>query len=83
MEIIGILFTIVAFVCGLIILIDAFKSALWKGLVGLFCALYLLYYGFAEFKHEKKGLILAGWLIGALLGGFLNVWKSFSALFGG
>jgi threonine/homoserine/homoserine lactone efflux protein len=82
MAILGVLFTVVALVCGLVILVDAFKSALWKGIVSLLCGLYLLYYGIVEFKHEKKGLILTGLVAGALLGGYLNVMRNFGSLLG-
>lgn len=69
MAILGILFYLVGLVCAIIILIDAFKSAVWKGIVGLLCGLYLLYYMFAEFQHEKKWLIIGGCLGGNILGG--------------
>ena len=61
-SILGMLFSLVSFVCSIIILIHAFKNEIWKGIVGLLCGLYLLYYGFVEFQHEKKGLILGVWL---------------------
>lgn len=83
MGVLAWLFVVAAFVCGLIILIDAFKSAVWKGIVGLLCGLYLLFYGVTEFKHEKRGLILAGYIIGALGAGTLNVWSGGKLLLGG
>lgn len=48
------------FVCSIIILIDAFKNAVWKGIVYLLCGLYGLYYALVEFQHEKKWLIIGG-----------------------
>ena len=83
MGFLGFVFVAVALVCGLIVLIDAFKSAVWKGIVGLLCGLYLLYYGVTEFKHENRGLILAGLIIGALGAGFLNPFNNVRALLGG
>lgn len=59
---------LIGLVCAIIILIDAFKSAVWKGIVGFLCGFYLLYYAFVEFKHEKKSLIIAGWLLPMILG---------------
>ena len=56
--------SLLGLVCAIIILIDAFKDAIWKGLVGLLCGLYLLYYAFVEFDHEHKWLIILGWLLG-------------------
>lgn len=64
MQVIGLLLSILGLVCAIIILIDAFKDAIWKGLVGLLCGLYLIYYAFVEFDHEKKWLIILGWLVG-------------------
>jgi hypothetical protein len=32
---------------------------------------YILYYAFSEFDHPKKNLIIAGWLIGGLIGNLL------------
>ncbi len=48
------------FVCSIIILIDAFKNAVWKGIVYLLCGIYGLYYMFVEFQHEKKWQIIGG-----------------------
>lgn len=53
---------LIGLVCWLIILIDAFKDEIWKGIVGLLCGLYLLYYAIVEFDHERKWLIVLGWL---------------------
>ena len=58
---------IASFVCWLIILIDAFKASVVKGLIGFFCGLYLLYYAIVEFQHENKLLIvMVGFLGGAI-----------------
>lgn len=70
-TILGLIFLLLGIVCGIVILIDAFNDELWKGLVGLFCGLYLLYYALFEFDHEKKWLIIAGWLLGGTIGGVL------------
>jgi len=64
MQIVGLLLSIVGLVCAIIILIDAFKNEIWKGIVGLLCGLYLIYYAFVEFKHDQKWLIIIGWLVG-------------------
>lgn len=66
--ILGWLFYLVALVCWIILLIDAFKNQVWKGILGFFCGLYLIYYGFAESTLEKKVLITAGYLAGIILG---------------
>jgi hypothetical protein len=75
----GLAFCLLGLVCWIIILIDAFKSAVWKGLVGLLCGLYLLYYAFAEFEHEKKWTIIAGAILGNLVGSiFLGMGGAFA-----
>ncbi|MBS1714655.1 MAG: hypothetical protein JST30_10005 [Armatimonadetes bacterium] len=61
-------FYILSLVCSIIILIHAFKNAVWKGILGFFCGIYLLYYMFVEFQHEKKWLIIAGSLGGGIIG---------------
>ncbi|NUQ70306.1 MAG: hypothetical protein HUU17_05730 [Chthonomonadales bacterium] len=48
------LLALVSFGCWLFILIDAFRDEIWKGVVGLLCGLYLLYYALFEFQHEQK-----------------------------
>ena len=60
-------------VAHIIILIDAFKDEVWKGFVGLFCSLYLLYYAFIEFDHDKKWLIVGLWLGGGTLGAIFRM----------
>lgn len=48
------LLALVSFGCWLCILIDAFRNEIWKGVLGLLCGLYLLYYALFEFQHEQK-----------------------------
>ena len=62
---------LISFVCSIIILIDAFKNEVWKGIVGLLCGLYLLYYAIVEFQNPNKWAILAGSLLGGVAGGVL------------
>ena len=59
-QILALIAGILGLVCWVIILVDAFQDAIWKGLVGLLCGLYLLYYGIFEFEHDNKILILLG-----------------------
>ena len=51
-------FGIAGLVCWIIILVEAFKDEIWKGIVGLLCGLYLLFYALFEFEHENKWLIV-------------------------
>ena len=67
-------FGLVSFVCSLIVLIEAFKDEVWKGLLCFFCGFYLLYYMLAELKHEKRGLLLFGSLGCGLIALILQAW---------
>jgi hypothetical protein len=69
MMALGAVLLLVAFVCQIIILIDAFRNEIWKGLLCIVCGLYGLYYMFAEFDHEKKALVLLG-VWGGIIGGY-------------
>ena len=63
LTVLSLVFGLAGLVCSIIILIDAFEDALWKGLLCLFCGLYGLYFALAEFDHKNKWLIVAGALI--------------------
>ncbi len=69
----GLVASLGGLVCWVILLIDAFKSAVWKGFVGLLCGLYLLYFAFTEFNHEKKWLIIGGCFGGAIIGSIFQM----------
>jgi hypothetical protein len=61
-------------ICWIIILVDAFKDALWKGFLSFCCYFYFLYYAFIEFDHEKKWPIVLGAIFLQVLGSvFLNM----------
>lgn len=61
-------FFVLAFVCWVIIVIDAFQNEIWKGVVYILCGFYALYYALVEFDHEKKWLIVAGVILGNIAG---------------
>lgn len=74
----GGLIGLIGFACAIIVIIAAFKEAPVQGLLCFFCGPYLLYYAFAKFNHNQKGLILGGMLSSFVLssvlygvGGFL------------
>jgi len=48
------LFEISGLIACIIIWIDAFQDEWWKGLLGVFCFFYLIYYGLCEFEHDYK-----------------------------
>ena len=69
----AILLGIGSLVCWVIIFIDMFRDAVWKGIVGLLCGLYALYYAIFEFDHSEKLIIVLVAIFGGGLGGFLRV----------
>ena len=53
---------LISSVCGIIVLISAFQDGLLEGILCLLFPFYIFYYGGWLFQHEKRALILAGWL---------------------
>ena len=51
-------FLIAGLIGSIIILIDMFQDEIWKGIVGLLCGLYMLWYAIFEFEHENKWIII-------------------------
>ncbi len=62
--ILGVLAVLVGLGCWIYIVVDAFRDELWKGIVGLLCGFYLLYYMFFEFEDDNKWLFIIGALGG-------------------
>jgi hypothetical protein len=56
-------------ICYVIIVIHAFKNSILKGVLCILicCWVYTLYYALVEFDHEKKWLIVIGWLLPTIL----------------
>lgn len=73
MQMLAYLLMLPGVVCGIIILIHAFKESVGQGLLCLCVPFYVLYYAFVRFQHEKKNLILAVWLGSLIVGAALNV----------
>lgn len=72
LSILGLICSLAAFVCAIIILIHAFQDEVLQGILCLCLPFYVLYYAFAKFEHPKKGLIIAGWLGLGILGGIIQ-----------
>jgi hypothetical protein len=70
---------LVAAVFGIILLINAFKTDTTQGILCL-CLPYALYWAFAKFTHPKKGMILAGWLGGIIIGTVMYVLSGIMAV---
>ncbi|MFT5092296.1 MAG: benzodiazapine receptor [Planctomycetaceae bacterium] len=68
LAILGLVCSLASLVCSIIILIDAFKKEVIKGVLCLCLPFYILYYAFTQFEHEKKGMIIGGWLGGTIVG---------------
>ena len=51
-------FGIASLVGWVILLIDAFQDAIWKGIASLLCGFYMLYYALFEYESDNKILIL-------------------------
>lgn len=64
MPVLGFILGVASLVCWIIILADAFKDSILKGLFGLLCGIYLLIYAILEFDHKNKWIIILVWLIG-------------------
>ncbi len=71
MGILGYLIIMGGAVCGIIILIHAFKESVGQGLLCFCVPIYILYYAFVRFEHPKKNLIIGLWLGCFILGGAL------------
>ena len=69
--VLGVLVYLVGMVCAIVILVSAFKESVAQGFLTLCVPFYVFYYAFARFKSEKKGLVIAGWLGGGILGAIL------------
>ena len=54
MELIWNLVAIAGFICWLILLIEAFKDSVLKGILGLFCQIYMVWFGLVESKNENR-----------------------------
>lgn len=57
-SLLALLFALAGSIGCIIILVNAFRDEIWKGVVGLLCGLYLLYYALFDFEHENKWLII-------------------------
>ncbi len=71
LTVLGLGFVLASVVCTIIVLIDAFRNEVWKGIVGFLCGLYLLYYAFAEYQGDNKMMLILGMLLGGFVGGGL------------
>jgi hypothetical protein len=65
----GAMLWLAAATCLFIIVLDACRNRIWKGLLFVTCCyIYPLYYMFVEFDHENKWIVVMTALIGTSLG---------------
>ena len=64
------LFGLLSLIGGVMLAIQAWKDAWWKGLLCFCCLPYGLYYGFTVLQHEKKNIIMGIYTVGGV-GGFI------------
>lgn len=50
----GVLAGLAGFGATIFILVQAFMDEVWKGVLGLLCGLYLLYFAIFDWDHEWK-----------------------------
>ncbi len=70
-AVLGGLLILINAACGIVFLIAAFMDEVWKGVLALFCGVYLLYWVAAEYEHEYKWYMIAVWLGSGVIGGAL------------
>lgn len=68
LVVLGLVFILLSVACFTFVLLHAFQRSLGTGFMVLCIPVYNLYYGFSQFEHPHKGLILAGWLGSFVIG---------------
>jgi len=67
LVVLSLLLQLVCVACFGLVLVHAFQRSLGTGFMVLCLPIYQFVYGFKQFDHRYKGLVLAGWLGGGLL----------------
>ena len=83
LAVLGLLLNLMSVVCYAFVLLHAFQRSVGTGFMVLCIPFYFLYYGFSQFEHRRKGLILAGALGGFVLGVVLRALAAASLPGGG
>lgn len=73
LSVLGLTLIFVSTLCFALVLVHAFQRSVGTGFMVLCLPIYTLYYGFSQFDHRRKGLVLAGWLGALVLGVVLRV----------
>ena len=64
LAVLGQLIQFLALTCFVLVLLHAFGRSVGTGFMVLLIPIVGIVYGFSQFEHRRKGLILAGWLGG-------------------
>lgn len=72
LSVLGLLLIFVSVASYALILVHAFQRSIGTGFIVLCLPIYNVYYGFSQFEHRRKGLVLAGWIGGLVLGVILQ-----------
>lgn len=72
LAVVGLLLVLASTACFVIVLGHAFRRSLGTGVMVLCIPFFQVVYGFGQFDHPRKGVILGGWLGGFVLG--LALW---------
>ncbi|MBK7863629.1 MAG: hypothetical protein IPJ65_34485 [Archangiaceae bacterium] len=73
LAVVGQCFVLLSVICFVLQLRHAFSRSLGTGFMVLFIPLFPLYYGFVQFEHRRKGLIVAGTWGGLMIGVVLRI----------
>lgn len=68
LSVLGLLLIFLSVVSYALVLVHAFQRSIGTGFIVLCLPIYNVYYGFSQFEHRRKGLVLAGWLGAGVLG---------------
>jgi hypothetical protein len=79
LSLVGLLLMLVSVASYLVVLVHAFRRSLGTGVIVLLLPIYNVYYGFSQFEHRMKGLVLAGWLGAGVLGAGVLRWVGVAA----
>ena len=78
--VLSLLVQFIAVTCFIFVLIHAFQRSLGTGFMVLLIPLVCIVYGFSQFEHRRKGLILAGWLGGLVTAVVLRAMAAHTAV---
>lgn len=67
LAVLGLVMQLLAVACFTMVLVHAFQRSVGTGVMVLCIPVYNIVYGFRQFEHRFKGLVLAGWLGGLVV----------------